>query len=273
MLSRVPVWVRSGGSGAITASLLVAVLFAADAQAQDTVPSHADVTGVVVDIESNQPIPGAIVELPDIGRRTITNAQGRFVLLDVPVGEQVWRSHMLGYATWEERTIVEHLDVLRIGLLPRPIELEGISVVVDRLKERRRTAGVTVVAVGREDLVRSTWSSAGELMRSRMPYITVKCPPRPVPGQSPDEPLPPHPPAGDVPWEFCIKYRGDIVRPIVFLDERRVPTEVVSSYHPAELYAIEIFAGIMGRYTSPQVRVYTTEFVRQGRRLRPLTTY
>lgn len=226
--------------------------------AQDPASERMDVTGVVADIESNQPIAGAIVELPEAGRKAVTNAQGRFVLLDVPAGEQLWRIRMLGYATWEERRIVDHLDVLRIGLLPRPIELERISVVVDRLEERRRLVGVNVVAVDREELVVSTRTSAVEVARTRIPYITTVCPDKL---------------RQEVPWEFCIKYRGRVVRPVVFLDERQVPMEVIFSYHPAELYTVEIYTGTLGRFTVPQIRVYTTEFMRRGRSLRPLTIY
>lgn len=248
-------------------SLVLALLFALAAfgptslRAQDPAPERVEVTGVVADIESNQPISGAIVELPGAGRRAVTNAQGRFVLLDVPAGEQLWRIRMLGYATWEERRAVAHLDVLRIGLLPRPLELERISVAVDRLEERRRLAAVTVVAVDREELARSTWGSAVEVVRTRIPYITTVCPEEDGgPRQA-------------VPWEFCIKYRGGVMRPVVFLDERRVPMEVVFSYHPADLYTVEIYAGALGRFKAPQIRIYTTEFMKRGRPLRPLTRY
>lgn len=248
-------------------SRVVALLLALGAlgprslSAQDPEPEPLDVTGMVADIASNQPIAGAIVELPEAGRKTVTDAQGRFVLRGIPAGEQLWRIRMLGYATWEERSAVAHLDLLRIGLLPRPLELEQISVTVDRLEARRRVAAVTVVAVDREELTRSTWGSAVEVVRTRIPYITTICPEEDGgPRQA-------------VPWEFCIKYRGSVVRPVVFLDERRVPMEVIFAYHPAELYTVEIYAGGLGRFTAPQIRVYTTEFMKRGRALRPLTTY
>lgn len=223
--------------------------------AQDPEPLRMGVTGVVVDVEAKTPIAGAVVELPDAGRKVVTNAQGRFVLLDIPAGEQLWRIHILGYATWEERTAVAHLDVLRIGLLPRPIELERLEVMVDRLEARRRLAAVNVVAVDREELVSSTWSSATEVVRNRIPYVTTRC-------RGSDL---------DMPWEFCIKYRGQVVQPVVFLDERRVPMEVISSYHPVDLYTVEIYTGTFGRFTAPQIRIYTTEFMKRGRMLRPLT--
>jgi hypothetical protein len=218
-------------------------------------PARLDVTGVVVDVESNAPIAGALVELPDAGRKMVTNVEGRFVFLDIPAGEQLWRIQMLGYATWEERTAVGHLDALRIGLLPRPVELERISVVVDRLEARRRLATVNVVAVDREELVSSTRGSATDVVRSRIPYITTRC-------EGSDL---------DMPWEFCIKYRGGVVRPVVFLDERRVPMEVIFFFHPAELYAVEIYGGALGRYAAPQIRIYTTDFLKRGQSLRPLT--
>lgn len=252
---------RAGGHWA-AALLVSAGLLPGALAAQDPVPDGIDVAGVVADLESGAPIAGAVVELPDAGRKAVTNEQGRFVLLGLPPGEQRWRIRMLGYATWEERTTVADLDVLTIGLLPKPVELERISVVADRLEARRELVGVSVAAVDREELVTSTWTSATDVVRSRIPYVSTRCP-----AAGADALL------QEAPWDFCIKYRSRIVRPVVFIDEREVPLATLYDYHPAELYAVEIYPAISGRFTGPQIRMYTTAFMKRGGRLRPMTTY
>ncbi len=238
---------RSRSWQAVLATAALAMAPAA-VGAQRTIPADTiEVAGVVVDIQSGTAIPGALVSLPELGRTTVTNDDGRFLLRGLPASEQLWRIRMLGYATWEERTRVADLDMLTIGLLPQPVKLERIRVTARRLEERRRLAPVTVKAIEREELVRVGASDALTAARWRSPYLPVPC----------DTALP---------WKLCLRYRGNVVKPAVFLDDRRVPEEMLFGVQPAELYAIEFYGGPV----RPQIRAYTIDFVEKGKRLRPL---
>lgn len=76
----------SGGVAAAIASLLV--LAATPAAAQDRVAEAggATIRGVIYDSIRAGPVPDAVVEIPTLGRRTVTNDHGVYVLRNVPPG-------------------------------------------------------------------------------------------------------------------------------------------------------------------------------------------
>lgn len=245
----------------VMAGLAALLTAPAAAVSQVADPDSVDVTGVVGDVATGRPISTALVELPELDRRTITTTDGRFVFLDVPAGPGLIRVEALGYVTWEEETELRHLDLLRIGLLPQPIVLENIRVLADRLERRRKAAAVSVYALDRREMLRSGSGTAASLVRSRMPNITRSC--TGLTGGSmyvrPETDLSS---AAD-PLSLCIMSRGRLFRPNVFIDDVSVPFAMLWAYNTAELYAVEIYSG--GR----TIRVYTTWYLESGRTLRP----
>jgi hypothetical protein len=56
------------------------------------------IVGTVVDASTNQPIPNAFISVGSLITRTLTPAdQGKFTLINVPIGQQTLRVHALGY--------------------------------------------------------------------------------------------------------------------------------------------------------------------------------
>lgn len=242
------------------------------AQSSDTI----DVTGVVGDVETGEPIAGALVALPELGRTTVTGAAGRFVFFDLPPGPHRIRTAMLGYATWEETTELEHLDLLRIGLMPRPVVLEKVRVTVDRLERQRRAASVSVMAVEREELVRLPFGDMATALRQglrgRLPVYPVPCSAgrsarRSRGDQSGSGRSRRHP--GDSgallsvidPMELCVMWRGRTIRPRIFVDEQPEAFLMLSMYPPSEIYAMEVYQG--GRC----IRIFTNRFIERGGRV------
>jgi TonB-linked SusC/RagA family outer membrane protein len=70
------------------------MLVAAPADAQQT----GTIRGVVQDAGTQQPIPAAQVVVEGLRLGGVTDAQGRFLILNVPAGEHVVRVEILGYA-------------------------------------------------------------------------------------------------------------------------------------------------------------------------------
>lgn len=85
------------------------------------------------------------------------------MLRGIPRGEQTWVIESLRYATWRQPLTVAHLDQLKIGLMPRPVDLEAITVTANRLAERRRPPSYSVHAVSKEELRSSTAIEAADL--------------------------------------------------------------------------------------------------------------
>ena len=86
-------------SGAILAALTAIVWTAAPGAAQT-----GSLTGTVVDATSGAPINGAQVSIEGTTLGGLSNAQGRFLILNVPTGSQTVRVTYLGYRT-EEQTV------------------------------------------------------------------------------------------------------------------------------------------------------------------------
>lgn len=217
---------------------------------------------------------GAAVAIRNTDFRVLTNADGRFVLRGIPRGEHVWVIEALGYATWEQPINVEHLDQLRIGIMPRPVALEAIRVTVDRLENRRKLAPYQVHTVHQASLRSAAAITAVDLVRSRVPWPTASCPPGvggpglPAggPGAVPNGSGLSNPGQGS-PWgvlELCIRYRGTITQPAVCLDDKPISLAMLAAYFPEEVYAIDYIGG-----PRPQVRLYTERFLESGKPIRP----
>src|SRR5262245_5856207 len=89
--------VRASVRTFISRLALVAGLFALAGQlsAQQT----GTVTGTVIDSGTQQPIAGAQVYLPGLQLGALSNAQGRFLIVNVPVGQREIRAELIGRTT------------------------------------------------------------------------------------------------------------------------------------------------------------------------------
>ena len=110
--------------------LLLGLLAPVAPPASLPIPWTATVAGVVVEGDSERPLPGVTVRIPALGRGTLTNAAGEFRLEGVPAGAYQLRVEGLGYRVQELDVTLhpgEFLD-LRIVLAPRALTLPGIVV-------------------------------------------------------------------------------------------------------------------------------------------------
>lgn len=233
--------------------------------------TRISVSGVVGDASLGTPLEGAVVSIPELRIRALTDEHGRFLLRGVPRGQYLWHFHMLGYADWEEEMEAHDEEFLRVGLLPQPIALENIIVTVDRLERRRKTAPYSVVVLSPEDISTAIASSAGELITRRSPVPFRPCPPaRSATGVSPlGNESGVSPPSGDpmahVLVGQCVYWRGRVRPPRIFLDEELTPTplDILMAYGPNEIHTVEYYD------FGTHIRVYTKRFVASGRPLLP----
>lgn len=215
------------------------------AQRPDTLVS---ISGVVGDATSGRPVAGAAVRIPDIRQHTLTDEDGHFQISGIPPGTHEWSFKALGYSAWNETMAVEDGEFLRIGLLPQPVVLKNIEVTVDRL-QRRKSSGVSVHAVTGAALRSIVAATAADAVRSRVPYTQARCPARE--GS----------PGADASLELCVRARGVLVRPRIYLDDKLAPRsiEALDAVSPSEIHTIEYYGG------GTLIRVYTNHFVASGR--------
>ncbi len=232
-------WMVQGLGVALTA--LVVGTSPAVVEAQDPPGSaeEAGLRGVVLDGRSGQGVASAFVVLADEGRGVITDARGRFRGLEVAPGAVALEVRALGYG--QELfffSLEEAAEELEIILEPDPVLLEGITVMHDRIRSRRRAVGVSARSFDEERLQRSAAFDVVEFLRMETPTTVVPCGGR---GGS------------------CVIARGRMVEPEVYIDEIRAfgGLSQLQMYRPWELHLVETYAG--GR----QIRAYTVQFMEQ----------
>lgn len=225
------VWALSG------IALLPAI---ASAQATPTAPVNIVVHGEVLDSSTGFPVPGAFVELVSEDLRTIADSAGYFRFPAVTEGHHQVRVTQLGYVTLTEFAELLVDEVLTIWLTPRPFELEGITVTVNRLESRRRAFASAVRVLDAEDVQMSGAFDALELME-RMPGVrTIPCG-----------------------VDDCVLRRGRYVPLRVVVDEMQTfgGALALEGYPTSEIHSIEFVP------SCAVVRVYTRQFIeRMGRR-------
>lgn len=220
----------------------------ADAQQAPIAPTSA-ILGYVVDQSTQNPISGATVEFPELGKEVITNSNGAFAMLDLPRGRVAMRVRHLGFADYEEELDLTRESVtLTIALGARPIILEGITAkaysFADQLRKRRRRTAVSVRAIERDRLsMTSAFDALDALFQAGLVHRAACLEP--------------------IAFDICVRARGRPVRPSVYIDERPAVAGLLEleTYSPQELYSIEVYQG--GRH----IRAYTTWWVEtQARR-------
>ncbi len=183
-------------------------------------------------------------------RAVATDSLGIFALPMELAGSYPIAVEQLGYTTLAITLPASAAgEFSTIHLNPNPIELEGLTVLVDGFERRRRRYFGPVRVLDQERLQRETRGSVYDIVRAEVPLA------RPCPFEGEN---------------LCFQRRGRSQRVNVCLDE--VPlwegAAALDGYDSAALYLIEVYD--RGR----EVRVYTRFFVekrlRTGRRLPPL---
>lgn len=230
--------------------LLVLLAPAMPLLAQDRDSPDMTVIGRVTDQSTQAPIPGVVVQVEGTQRRTLTDSAGIFMFQDLTAGPKVFVFTQFGYVDTRLDTTPRAGEALRVAMIPRPIELEAIAVHIDRLEERANAVAYSVRAFEQDDIMTSAASNPWQFIRHRYGLIDVQCP-----GPFLDR---------------CIRWRGQAIRPIVYIDENRAygGIDALKSYPMQDVYRIEVFR------RGAMIRAYTNWFMEQlaqgNRRLRPV---
>jgi len=92
--------------------------------------SKSDIKGYVKDVKTGEALPYANIIIKDTNRGTITNTDGYFVLVNVPVGLCSLQVDYIGYKsqTIELQNVSGGLSIFTVEMEPSVIELEGVIV-------------------------------------------------------------------------------------------------------------------------------------------------
>ena len=139
------------------------VLHAALASAQDFTQT---VRGVITDVDSQQPLVGAVVQIPALKTGNTTDEDGAFRLSHVPVGRYDVNVSYMGY----ESSLIPNVEVtsgkevvLNISLKENVKDLQEVVIQYDRTKDRTVTNNDMTVVSARSFNVEETERYAGSL--------------------------------------------------------------------------------------------------------------
>ena len=233
----------------IVFAMLGSLLFASGAGAQERPIDEVDsfqLFGQVVDAETGVALQGAWVGITGTDWGSITDSDGRFRIPDLDPGRLSLTVEQLGYETLEwSGDVVSGEDLLLIQLSAQPILLEGLEVVTDRFRSRRRAAATSVFAYDAGDLSTATEQTALDFVRFRTSGL-VPCNGR---------------------WgSTCLWVRGRATEPTVYVDEMPLlgGLTYLETFAPWEFYMIEIYG--QGRH----IRAYTPQFMKRAAEIRLL---
>ncbi|NJD19885.1 MAG: carboxypeptidase-like regulatory domain-containing protein [Gemmatimonadetes bacterium] len=228
----------------LTMVVLATAALTGSVRAQDRIADgKSQVVGRVVD-ETGRALVGAGVAFEGSDWGTLTGETGRFVLARENPGEITLTAELIGYEklVWTGR--VEEGQELGLTMVSKPILLEGLTVVADRLESRRRSTPVAVRWLGQHALATAPQENALEFVVARGGLTRVPC--RGMWGNE------------------CVLARGSVVEPSVWVDEAPFigGFEYLRTLQPHELYLVEIYAG--GRH----IRAYTNRYMERAAEMR-----
>lgn len=239
-------------------ALLLAWPAAATAQVAVEGRIQVDLPILVVEAGTGQPLPGAIVRIPELDLRLVASPAGLVVFRGLPPGRHEVEVEQFGYLSVRVPVTAPRSSPFRVAISPAPIELEGILVETDNamgLGARRRAIPMPVEVLRSEDLV-AAGPEITDALEARG-ITLVPCP----------EGLP------DISEEarYCTRLEGQWVRPTLCIDERWLPANPMqlNRFRPYDFHALELYRG--GAVPGVIVLGYTHDFVARsletGRRL------
>ncbi len=221
-----------------------------------TAQSGAVLQGRVIDAETAAPVVAAFVSLAGADRGVLTDSLGFFALPVRRAPSYQVRVTQLGYSRLDVTLPPEaETREFTVRLPMDPIAIRGLTVLTERLADRRRGPFGIADVVTRDQLLRAPDASGYEFVRRRLPFVEA-C-------------------SFDT-EALCMSGRsvmGDRRAVRVCVDGRRVPPDlmqtVLSTIDPRAMYLVEVYTRV------GEVRMYSTGYMQrlleQGQELPPLT--
>jgi len=161
-------WLRNVLCGVATAAALLPATLAAQAT--------GSIRGKVVDAVSARPIAGAQIELVGLRRGGLTNANGDYLLLNVPVGSYTVRAQFIGYGSKEVTVQVAAgaTATANFSLSQDAIGLDELVVTGTVGRTEKRALGNSVSGIKAEAIAaQAPINDLQELLAARAPGVTI----------------------------------------------------------------------------------------------------
>lgn len=138
--------------------------------------AQGSIRGAVTDAVTLRPLTGVQVFVAGSGLGTLTNAQGEYLIVNVPPGEVTVQTSMIGYELAEATVTVSAGDVAvaNFGLSQSAVALDEIVVTGTAGGAQRRAIGNAVSSVNAAEVTQAVpVTDAQELLTARTPGLTM----------------------------------------------------------------------------------------------------
>jgi TonB-linked SusC/RagA family outer membrane protein len=159
------------GTLALAAGLLLAASAPSEALAQET----GTIAGTVQD-SNGRSMWGVQVSIPETRLGSLSDAQGRFRIANVPAGEYTLRIEMIGYETLTRAVTVSPNEtaLLDVSLVQRAVALEGLVVTAMGISRQERAIGSAVQTVQPEQLQQARETNIVSALAGRAAGVQVR---------------------------------------------------------------------------------------------------
>jgi TonB-dependent starch-binding outer membrane protein SusC len=145
---------------------------AGDGAAQET----GTIRGRVTASNTMRPLAGVQVSVPGLGRGSLTNNAGEFLLPNIPAGTHTVRVQMIGYANAEQTATVAGGETVQLEftLAEQVLALDEVVVTGAVGGARRREIGNSISAVSAEQLERETIITTQDAITGNTPGVQIQ---------------------------------------------------------------------------------------------------
>ncbi|MBA4160222.1 MAG: carboxypeptidase-like regulatory domain-containing protein, partial [Gemmatimonadetes bacterium] len=152
------------------ALLLLGLGAAPSAQAQT-----GSIRGTVVAEGTNQPLAGVQIFVLNTRIGTLTNQNGAFLLINVPVGQAEVRAQLIGYGTTGQTVTVQEGGTATVAFRMgrSAIALDEVVVTGAGVATEKRRLGNTVGTIGSAQLENKPITTFSEALAGREPGVTA----------------------------------------------------------------------------------------------------
>ncbi|MXV49728.1 TonB-dependent receptor [Pedobacter sp. HMF7647] len=117
-------------------------------------PNVISIKGKVVDANSNDPLPGATVSVPDLRTSAITNSNGEFLLTNIPAkGTYLVEIKYIGYKVFTQVVDLANVSELQFKLQPTSIETKEVVVTGTAVSGSNKRTSTSATVLNRAELL------------------------------------------------------------------------------------------------------------------------
>ena len=160
-----------GGIGGGATLLVLALAFLANPLSAQS----GTVTGTLTSGETGEPLSNVQVSIQGSGLGSVSNNQGRFLILEVPTGEHELVAQLIGFR--EERATVSvsagESALVELSMYPQAVELEGMVVTGTAIAAQKREVGNSISLVTSDELLYAGAINLEDALRGRALGVSV----------------------------------------------------------------------------------------------------